>query len=260
MSLNEQLKTAKQLRPLSGGNRVYSGKIGGDNPDQFYRLRLNRSSNINLTLSGVKANTNLSLLNGKGKVLDRAVQNKRSNGRLEQIVEKGTYYVRVARQKGSTRYQLSLKVADMPAPSGLPRQANLNAMTNRVVALTNFHRQQGGLAPFKVNPVLSAVAQSHTENMIVSDFYAHQAPDGSRGADRMRRAGYNYLWAGENIGVGYSTADEVVQAWMNSPGHRANIMNPNLREIGAGFYFTANDTGRVSYRYYWTQNFGTPAS
>jgi uncharacterized protein YkwD len=259
MSLDNQLKAAKQLRPFNSGSRIYSGKTGGKAPDQFYRLRINRASNLNLSLSGVRANTNLTLLNGKGKVLTRATENKRSNGKISQIVEKGTYYVRVARRKGNTRYQLSLQVADMPAPSGLPKPQNLNAVANRVIALTNLQRQQVGLAPLKANPVLAAVAQSHTENMVVKDFYAHQDPSGLKAPDRIRKAGYNYLAAAENIGVGYNTADSVVQAWMNSPGHRANIMNPNLQEIGVGFYFMENDPGSVNYRYYWTQNFGTPS-
>jgi uncharacterized protein YkwD len=259
MSLNNQLKTAKQLRPLSGSNRVYSGKTGGKDPDQFYRLRLNRSSNLDLSLTGGRANTNLALLNGNGKVLSRTVQNKRSNGKINQILEKGTYYVRVNRRQGSTRYQLSLRVANMPAPSGLPQPKNLSAMTKQVIALTNFHRQQAGLSPLQANPVLAAVAQSHTENMIVKDFYAHQDPSGLRASDRIRQAGYSYQSAAENIGVGFSTAEGVVQAWMNSPGHRANILNPILQEIGVGFYFMANDPGSTNYRYYWTQNFGTPA-
>jgi uncharacterized protein YkwD len=258
MSLNDQLKTAKRLRPSNGGSNVYSGKVGGKESNQFYQLRINRASNVNLDLARVKANTNLSLLNDQGKVLSRSVQNQRSNAEVREVLQKGTYYIRVGRQRGNTRYQLRLSVANMPASSGLPSLANLSSITNRVLALTNFHRQQSGLAPLKNNAILTAVAQSHTENMVVRDFYSHQAPDGSRSADRIRRAGYNYSFAAENIAAGYDSADAVVQGWMNSPGHRANIMNPNLQEIGVGFYFIANDPGTVNYRYYWTQNFGTP--
>jgi uncharacterized protein YkwD len=258
MSLNNQLKTAKRLRPLNGGSSVYSGKIGGKESNQFYRLRINRASNVNLDLTRVKVNTNLSLLNDKGRVISRSVQNRRSTAGVNQILGRGTYYIRVGRQRGNTRYQLRLSVADMPPPSGLPRQSNLTTVTDRVLALTNFHRQQAGLTPLRNNPILTAVAQSHTENMIVRDFYSHQAPDGSRSADRIRRAGYNFSLAAENIAVGYSSPESVMQGWMDSPGHRANIMNPNLQEIGVGFYFIANDPGAVNYRYYWTQNFATP--
>jgi uncharacterized protein YkwD len=55
-----------------------------------------------------------------------------------------------------------------------------------------------------------------------------------------------------------STPEGVVAGWMNSPGHRANILNPALKEIGVGYYFLAEDTGEVNYHHYWTQVFGTP--
>ena len=55
-----------------------------------------------------------------------------------------------------------------------------------------------------------------------------------------------------------STPEAVVTGWMNSPGHRVNILNPRLKEIGVGYYFLADDTGKVNYRHYWTQVFATP--
>ncbi|UBF24763.1 CAP domain-containing protein [Kovacikia minuta CCNUW1] len=62
---------------------------------------------------------------------------------------------------------------------------------------------------------------------------------------------------GENIAAGYSTPEQVVQGWINSPGHRANLLNPSYTELGIGYYYLANDTGSVNYKSYWTQDFGS---
>ncbi|MDJ0690009.1 MAG: CAP domain-containing protein [Xenococcaceae cyanobacterium MO_188.B32] len=70
--------------------------------------------------------------------------------------------------------------------------------------------------------------------------------------------GYQYSTAAENIAAGYQTPEAVVEAWMGSAGHRANILNPDLTEIGVGYEYLANDTGSVNYNSYWTTTFGTP--
>ena len=74
----------------------------------------------------------------------------------------------------------------------------------------------------------------------------------------MTRAGYQWSGAGENIAAGYASPEDVMDGWMNSQGHRANILNCAFRDIGVGYVYLANDTGQVNYRHYWTQDFGTP--
>ncbi|WRH65149.1 MAG: CAP domain-containing protein [Planktothrix sp. GU0601_MAG3] len=77
--------------------------------------------------------------------------------------------------------------------------------------------------------------------------------------DRIKATGYNYSWAAENIYASPATPEAAVEGWMNSPLHRDNILDPNLTEIGVGYYYLADDTGNVNWNHYWTQNFGTPA-
>lgn len=142
-------------------------------------------------------------------------------------------------------------------PGGSP-PAPTPSFVERVVQLTNAFRQQNGLQPLTNNAKLASSAQTHSQNMALQDFFAHNGIDGSTPFTRIRATGYNYSTAAENIAAGQSTPEAVVQGWINSPGHRANMLNAQLREIGVGYYHLANDTGNVNYRHYWTQNFGTP--
>lgn len=94
--------------------------------------------------------------------------------------------------------------------------------------------------------------------MALQDFFSHTGIDGSTMVQRIQTTGYQFSSAAENIAAGYTTPEQVVAGWMESPGHRANILNPNLTEIGVGYYFLENDTANINYNHYWTQNFGTP--
>lgn len=129
---------------------------------------------------------------------------------------------------------------------------------NRVVELTNWERTQRGLSPLTLNSQLTAAAQLHSQNMAVQDFFDHTGLDGSEPKDRVAAAGdQDFSGWSENISRGRSTPEEAVEAWMNSPGHRANILNPERNEIGVGYFFLENDTGNVTGNHYWTQVFAT---
>lgn len=131
-------------------------------------------------------------------------------------------------------------------------------LINRVVELTNIERAKAGLQPLTLNLQLADAAQDHSNDMAKDDFFSHTGADGSTVATRVRASGYEYANAGENIAVGQTTAEQVVESWMNSPGHRANILNENFTEIGIGYTYLENDTGSVNYNHYWTQVFGKP--
>ncbi|MFH8788344.1 CAP domain-containing protein [Streptomyces roseoverticillatus] len=130
-------------------------------------------------------------------------------------------------------------------PGGLAR------LTAEVTALTNAERAAAGLRPLAADHRLAAAAQAHSDDMVARDFYAHTSPEGSEPWDRARAAGAPHPGIGENIACGQRGAAEVVQGWMNSPGHRANILKPDFAYIGVG-YATGSRAGT-----YWTQLFGT---
>jgi len=127
-----------------------------------------------------------------------------------------------------------------------------------VLRLTNAFRQQNGLRPLSYNDKLANAAQRHSVNMANQDFFSHTGKDGSSFSQRVTAAGYQWSFTGENIAAGYTTPQAVVNAWINSPGHRAAMLNPNYQDIGIGYHYLANDTGQVNYYHYWTQNFGKP--
>ncbi|WP_172382344.1 CAP domain-containing protein [Streptomyces sp. MNP-20] len=129
-------------------------------------------------------------------------------------------------------------------PQGLAR------CTAEVLALTNGHRAAAGLRPLAPDPCLTAAAQAHSADMIARAFYAHTAPDGSEPWHRAAAAGSRHRAVGENIACGQRSPAEVVEGWMNSPGHRANILKPSFTHLGVGF------AGGGSAGTYWTQLFG----
>jgi hypothetical protein len=128
---------------------------------------------------------------------------------------------------------------------------------NQAVNLTNKQRVQSGLEPLTMNSQLAAAAQNHTTSMALDDFFSHTGSDGSSMSDRIANQGYNFSYAAENIGVGYANPEAAIEGWMNSTGHRENLLNSNLTEIGVGYYYLENDPGQVTYNHYWTQVFGT---
>src|SRR3954454_21060303 len=123
----------------------------------------------------------------------------------------------------------------------------------RVLVLVNQQRASAGLAPLTMDPQLNASAQAYSEYMGSANFYAHNGPDGSTPLSRMNAAGFPGVgtW-GENIAAGQSDADSVMQAWMNSPGHRSNILNPSFTHIG----ISAASVPGSQWKNYWTQDFG----
>ncbi|MEL7507099.1 MAG: CAP domain-containing protein [Cyanobacteria bacterium J06554_1] len=130
------------------------------------------------------------------------------------------------------------------------------AFENEVLRLTNEFRKQNGLKALVLDTNLDETANKHSKDMAKRDYFSHTGKDGSKPWDRARREGYESGTVGENIAAGYSSAKAVVDGWIASPGHRANMLNANYNEIGIGHYYEANDTGKVNYRHYWTQVFG----
>lgn len=128
---------------------------------------------------------------------------------------------------------------------------------NQVLELTNQFRAQNGLSPLQLNQELSAAAQDYSQDMAQQDFFSHTGKDGSQPWDRAREVGYEARAIGENLAAGQRTPAEVVQGWIDSPGHRANLLNSQYTEIGIGYYLLENDTGSVNYNRYWTQLFGS---
>ncbi|MEO0409137.1 MAG: CAP domain-containing protein, partial [Cyanobacteria bacterium P01_A01_bin.135] len=120
----------------------------------------------------------------------------------------------------------------------------------QILVLTNRARQRAGLAPLRRNAALQRTAQSHSNDMARNGFFSHTGSNGSSFGDRLRQVRYRYSYAAENIASG-RTPRVAMSSWLSSPGHRANILNPNIRHIGIGY-------ARRGRSHYWTQVFGQP--
>ncbi len=137
-------------------------------------------------------------------------------------------------------------------PTKATTAPNLSAddkIVKEVVTLVNQERAKQGLAPLKENVKLSTVARTKSEDMAKNNYFSHTSPTYGSPFDMMKQFGITYSAAGENIAMGQPTAASVMDGWMNSPGHKANILSKDFTEIGVGIAKNAN--GSI----YWTQQF-----
>lgn len=132
-----------------------------------------------------------------------------------------------------------------PAPQA---QQGISAVEQAVLDLTNKERQKAGLAPLQIDTKLMSSARQKSADMAKNRYFSHTSPTYGSPFDQMKANGISYRSAAENIAMGQRTAAEVVQAWMDSPGHRQNILTAQFTHIGIGY--DANG-------HYWTQQFIT---
>ncbi|MFS1512652.1 stalk domain-containing protein [Chengkuizengella sp. SCS-71B] len=125
-----------------------------------------------------------------------------------------------------------------------------------VFFLTNEQRVNNKLTPLTLNANISNVANIKSKDMLINQYFDHISPTYGSPFDMMKSFGLNYRAAAENIAAGQNTPEKVVNGWMNSSGHRANILSSNYTQIGVGYYYGSNS----NYRHYWTQQFLTPFS
>jgi uncharacterized YkwD family protein len=162
-------------------------------------------------------------------------------------------------QKPAAPVQKPVAPAEKPAapvekPSA-PAQNNTSVPSSnltyeqKVVELVNVERQKAGLPALKMDAAISNAARAKSKDMAVNNYFAHQSPTYGSAGDMLRQFGISWRAWGENIAAGQSTPEIVVNAWMNSPGQRANILSSNFNKIGVGY--ATNASGRP----YWTQIF-----
>ena len=258
---------------------TYRDAVGDNDQIDVYKLQLDSANtNLNVVLTGLSANADLQLLDANGAILSSSTNSVNAGESITyNTLNSGIFYIRVyqASVGQNTNYNLSvsgkLLSNEVSASSSSPvvpvaetptQQAVSNSFLDEVLRYVNIERANtnSGLQPLVLSQKLNEVAYSHSQDMALSDYFSHTGADGSSPQSRATKAGYQYSRFGENIAAGYVSPKEVVDAWMTSPGHRANILNANYKELGVGYYYLANDTGNVNYNYYWTQNFGTVAS
>lgn len=128
----------------------------------------------------------------------------------------------------------------------IPNIDSIKTVEREVIRLCNIERQKNGLPALTENWELSRVARDKSMDMAQKKYFSHTSPTYGSPFDMMKAYGISYKAAGENIAQGQTSAQAVVQAWMNSSGHRANILSEKFTQIGVGYYQNGN---------YWTQMF-----
>jgi uncharacterized protein YkwD len=128
------------------------------------------------------------------------------------------------------------------------------SLEQQVVDRVNLERTAVGCQPLTVDARLVQAASNHSSDMATNNYFSHTGSDGSTFGSRIVATGYNYRMAGENIAAGAATAEAVMEMWLNSPPHRANMLNCGYVHIGVGHAYSAGST----YGHYWTQVFATP--
>jgi uncharacterized protein YkwD len=132
----------------------------------------------------------------------------------------------------------------------------MNDKQSELIRRINDARRARHLSPLKFSGTLSSAAQSHVTDLVEHNFeLTHTGSDGSSVRVRARRENYPSSYVGENVAAGNYSVEDTFEQWMNSPGHRDNILDPDYTEIGIGYYLNAPNT---SYDHYWVTVFGNP--
>ena len=178
---------------------------------------------------------------------------------------------------GALAAPMPLALHQIAFPAPMPRDAGFEAGTvhdvqdprefyaQNVMELVNQQRAANGCPPLAVNQAMTTAAYEHSQDMAVNGYFAHDTPSGVTPWTRMKDLGYTEP-AAENIAEGYRTPQEVVNGWMNSPGHRQNILNCSYKAAGVGYYDgpsksgpangAQNNNGSTNPGPWWTQDFG----
>ncbi|MEX2105193.1 MAG: CAP domain-containing protein, partial [Bacilli bacterium] len=147
----------------------------------------------------------------------------------------------------SYRYEGNPPDISIPEISPEDQQSVNGANEHQIIDLVNTVRVRAGLGIVTWNNEVASVARSHSDDMKVNQFFAHDSPFTGSPFDRLGVAGITYSHAGENIAMGYRTSISVHEGWMNSKGHRDNVLKPEYTTLGVG-----------ALSEYFTQNFVTP--
>lgn len=185
--------------------------------------------------------------------LDKLVANQMGNCSIITIpcipgLENGNICVpEIDKPDTETPEMPDVETPDIETPEDDEAESEYHAYVLRVVELVNEERAKAGLQPLTLIKEVTAAAQVRAIETVTA--FSHTRPDGRHFTTALNEAGVSYRGAGENIAWGQRTPEQVMSGWMNSSGHRANILNARYTSIGVGYYQNANGTN------YWSQLF-----
>ncbi|WP_228275638.1 CAP domain-containing protein [Gracilibacillus oryzae] len=145
-------------------------------------------------------------------------------------------------QQGNNRTETAPNTPNQDGNNG----GQLDQIRQQVIDLTNKARQENGAGALQLDAELASVAQTKSEDMAQNNYFSHTSPTYGSPFDMMQTFGVEYTKASENIAAGQQSAEQVVQSWLNSEGHRRNMLDPAVTHIGVGYEANGD---------YWTQMF-----
>lgn len=200
-----------------------------------YRNRIDNNKKINISSSQTSLNSN-----NYPQTIAQLVQDAEFKDIQVGPEQAGKFFTQ--NQKGQNQQDLTQNQQAQPQKPIQTNQqqntlapANISQYSQQVIDLTNKERTQEGLSALKADSELSNVAQKKSQDMQQNHYFSHTSPTYGSPFDMMRDFGVTYNTAGENIAQGQQSPQEVVNAWMNSSGHRENILNKEFTHIGVGF-------------------------
>ncbi|NJL54337.1 CAP domain-containing protein [bacterium] len=238
------------MRCIDGSPVLFITNSGGPASEGEFRLSVEGIGLRNVPVPALDSNQTLTLV----LTMDSAVS---INGQ-----QLGQYQVNACdpnSQSGTNNNNNAgapLPPQQPPAPSnpaaGNEACAEFAGHAQTMLTLVNDARAQAGAPPLALDPALNAAACRHTLDMVNNNTFGHTGSDGSSMGQRIRAAGYVGVTAGENVAAGSPDPQVSFNQWMNSEGHRRNILNPEFRFMGLSHVYSAN----TDYGHYWTQTFG----
>ncbi|KAI9906358.1 hypothetical protein PsorP6_003192 [Peronosclerospora sorghi] len=154
------------------------------------------------------------------------------------------------------QYAVALAMVATATTNGLIDAAPSDDYSADMLALVNKERALAGVPALCMNKKLQAAAQRHSNDMAEKNFMGHGGSDGSTVSQRIAEAGYGWDAVAENVAAGQENVTTVMQSWMDSPGHRENILNREYTMFGTAYSYNQ----ATSYKYFWTQDFGSSST
>ena len=229
------MSKAEAAEPVKVESKVYVYQTGNLNQDQINEI-VKKYLNGNLSFSQYIEKLETAQ-NGKTTTTQKPVQ---------QPAQTTTKKPTETTPKQTTNNKTAQQPAQTTTKQSTPASSSVSAFEQQVVELTNQERANAGLQPLQLDTELSNVAREKSRDMQAKGYFDHNSPTYGSPFDMMKKFGITYKAAGENIAMGQRSPQEVVNAWMNSEGHRKNILNASFTHIGVGYVENGN---------YWTQMF-----
>lgn len=224
------------------------------------KIKSRTSTTVTVTYKKIKGASRYQIYLSKSKkgTYKRKATTKALSYKIKGLKKSSTYYVKVRCYKKKngkkvySKFSTPVKVGTYSVPSttsSTPVPSNSYTQAKEVLKLVNKERTKHGLSSLKLDPTLTKAAYARSKE--ITKVFDHYRPNGTICFSILKNYNYSYQTVGENIAAGQPSAASVMNGWMNSPGHKSNILNKDFKRIGVGYYKKSSS----DYTYYWVQIF-----